>query len=233
MCCYLRITRARYLNLMTLWEDPGHFFSYNIGEPWETEYDLIADWEITDVVSEDPSIVSIEDESEEQEDHRFKFLICPKKPGTTNLICTSYWGNTKVIPVTVTDKYKAPAKFTKSTYTVTLKKYLYMRKRLKIGRGDAVKSWKVNKKSIASISKSGKLKAKKVGKVKVTAFLKSGKKATCTVKVVKPKPLKVYWTPNGSVYHKSRDCPTLSRSKRIRSGTIKQSRKRRCCKVCG
>ncbi len=42
----------------------------------------------------------------------------------------------------------------------------------------------------------------------------------------------VYWTPSGSVYHSTRNCPTLSRSKTIRSGSVSQSGKLRKCKVC-
>lgn len=43
----------------------------------------------------------------------------------------------------------------------------------------------------------------------------------------------VYWVPKGSVYHLSRSCSTLSRSKDIRSGTIAESGMPRACKVCG
>ncbi len=42
----------------------------------------------------------------------------------------------------------------------------------------------------------------------------------------------VYWVKSGKVYHVSEDCPTLSRSKNIYSGTISQSGKSRACKVC-
>ena len=42
----------------------------------------------------------------------------------------------------------------------------------------------------------------------------------------------VYWVPNGSVYHKSKNCATLKRSKTIYSGTIAESGKSRACKVC-
>ena len=43
----------------------------------------------------------------------------------------------------------------------------------------------------------------------------------------------VYWTPKGKKYHNSESCPTLSRSKEIRSGTIGQAGGRDLCKVCG
>ncbi len=42
----------------------------------------------------------------------------------------------------------------------------------------------------------------------------------------------VYWTPGGSVYHCTRYCSTLSRSKTIYSGSISESGKPRGCKVC-
>ena len=42
----------------------------------------------------------------------------------------------------------------------------------------------------------------------------------------------VYWTPNGEVYHSTKDCPSLGRSKTILSGTISESGKSRPCKNC-
>lgn len=42
----------------------------------------------------------------------------------------------------------------------------------------------------------------------------------------------VYWTDGGSVYHRIPDCPTLARSKIIRSGSKKESGKPRGCQVC-
>lgn len=45
----------------------------------------------------------------------------------------------------------------------------------------------------------------------------------------------VYWTPNGEKYHKSSDCPTLSRSKTIYSGSVDEAKangKSEACKVC-
>lgn len=43
----------------------------------------------------------------------------------------------------------------------------------------------------------------------------------------------VYWVPNGKVWHTTQNCSTLSRSHDIRSGTIEESGKSRCCKKCG
>lgn len=48
---------------------------------------------------------------------------------------------------------------------------------------------------------------------------------------VEPKPMTVYWTPNGEKYHRQ-TCPTLSRSKTVYSGTVGQAGGRGACKVC-
>ena len=42
----------------------------------------------------------------------------------------------------------------------------------------------------------------------------------------------VYWTPNGEVYHSTKDCPSLGRTKTILSGSISESGKSRPCKNC-
>lgn len=42
----------------------------------------------------------------------------------------------------------------------------------------------------------------------------------------------VYWVDSGKVYHTTKDCPSLSRSKNIHSGTVAQSGKSRACKNC-
>ena len=46
---------------------------------------------------------------------------------------------------------------------------------------------------------------------------------------------KVYWVKSGKVYHCTKKCRTLKRSKKIYSGTVKQAKKagkKRKCKVC-
>lgn len=43
----------------------------------------------------------------------------------------------------------------------------------------------------------------------------------------------VYWVSSGKVYHTTKDCPSLSRSKNIHSGTVAQSGKPRVCNNCG
>ena len=88
------------------------------------------------------------------------------------------------------------------------------------------------------LTNKGKIKARRKGTTKITITTKSGKKITCTVKVsAKKKTSKkntknVYWVPNGSVYHSTSDCPTLSRSRTIYSGSKSKCPKARACKVC-
>ena len=145
-------------------------------------------------------------------------------------------------------KVKPFAKFAKKSYSVKAGKTKKLS--VKYAAGDKIKKWKSGNTSVAAVNKKGKVTAKKAGTAKITVTLKSGKKATCKIKVTQAKKKnakkktakktvtrssggKVYWTPNGSVYHKSADCPTLSRSRTIKSGTIAQSKKKRCCKGCG
>lgn len=140
---------------------------------------------------------------------------------------------------------KAYVKFTKKTYQVKKGKSLNLRSKLKLSKGNSIKKWKSSNPKIAKINSKGKLIAKKTGTVKITVITKSGKKATCKVKVKAKKSSKsssgssgdsdgtVYWTSGGSVYHTTDSCPTLSRSKNIKSGTVSESGKSRVCKVCG
>lgn len=141
---------------------------------------------------------------------------------------------TKEIP-----KVKAFAKFRKSSYTVTAGKTLALASTVGKGRGDSVKKWKSSNSSVATVSSSGKVKAKKKGTAKITVTLKSGKKATTKINVKAKKKAKksgggtVYWVDSGDVYHLSKNCRTLARSRNIHSGTIAQSGKSRACRVCG
>ena len=134
-------------------------------------------------------------------------------------------------------KLKPFVKFKKKTFKV--KKGKSLKLKTSYAKGDKIKKWKSSKKSVATVNKKGKIVGKKTGKARITVIMSSGKKATCTVKVVKAKTSaktgggKVYWTPGGSVYHLSRNCRTLKRSRVIKSGTIRQSGKKRACKVCG
>lgn len=139
-------------------------------------------------------------------------------------------------------KLKPFAKISKKSLSLRVGKSKKLK--AKYARGDKVKSWKSSNKKVASVSKKGKIKAKRRGKATIIVTLKSGKKAKCkvTVKASKKKRHpkkssggsgKVYWTPSGKVYHVSRSCPTLSRSRTVYSGSIAQSHKSRCCRVCG
>ena len=134
-----------------------------------------------------------------------------------------------------TAKLKPYVKFTKKTVKVS-KTY---KLKIKYAKGDSVKKWKSSNKKIATVSKKGKVKAKRKGTAKITVTMKSGKKATCRIKVSpKKKSSKkkhtetVYWTPGGSVYHSTIDCPTLGRSRTIYHGSLSSCPKSRPCKVC-
>ncbi|MBR1866542.1 MAG: hypothetical protein IJ801_08555 [Lachnospiraceae bacterium] len=112
--------------------------------------------------------------------------------------------------------------------------------KIRYAKGDSVKKCKTSNAKVATMSKSGKIKAKNVGTAKFTIIMKSGKTATCKVIVSAKKKTSsvysdsgtVYWTPNGSVYHKTSNCPTLKRSRTIYSGSVANCPKPRPCKVC-
>lgn len=107
-----------------------------------------------------------------------------------------------------TNKLKPYAKFAKKKYTVSKGKSIKLKP--KFARGDKVKKWKTSKKSVATVNKNGKVVGKKTGTVKITVIMKSGKKATCKVKVTKPKKVKkskmVYVTATGVRYHSRTSC---------------------------
>lgn len=124
-----------------------------------------------------------------------------------------------------------------NTKKVTLQKG--KKKTLKLKNATGKITWKSSKKSVAAVNKKGVVTAKKAGKATITATYKN-KKYKCTVTVTSGsgsgKASKsggtVYWVAGGQVYHVSRNCPTLSKSKNVYSGTIAQSGKPRVCKVC-
>lgn len=137
-------------------------------------------------------------------------------------------------------KLKPFVKFTKKTVKIKAGKTYKLK--LKYSKGDSAKKWKSSNKKVVTVYKSGKIKAKKKGTAKITVTMKSGKKATCTIKVSAKKKSSsakksnkggtVYWVPNGSVYHCTKNCPTLSRSRTIYSGSKSKCPKKRACKVC-
>lgn len=111
-----------------------------------------------------------------------------------------------------------------ATKTCTLK--------IKYAKGDSIKKCKSSNTKVATVSKKGKIKAINIGTARITVTLKSGKKATCKVTVSAKKEATVYWVPNGKVYHKTPNCPTLKRSRTIYSGLKSKCPKPRPCKVC-
>ena len=82
----------------------------------------------------------------------------------------------KIAKLKPTIKFSATKKTLKKGKTFTLKVS-------KLARGDAVKSFKTTKKSVATVNKKGKIKAINKGKTVIIVTLKSGKKATCKVTV--------------------------------------------------
>ncbi len=149
-----------------------------------------------------------------------------KKPGLKERECF-ICGETQT---KVTPKLKPFIKLSKkkvklqTTKTYTLK--------IKYAKGDSIKKCKSSNTKVATVSKKGKIKAKSKGTAKITITLKSGKKATCKVTVSVKKEAIVYWVPNGGVYHKTPNCPTLKRSRTIYSGALSKCPKPRPCKVC-
>lgn len=139
-------------------------------------------------------------------------------------------------------KLKPYAKISKKSLTL----YTGSSYKLKVSyaKGDSVKKWTSSKSNVASVSSNGTVKAKRAGTTTITVSLKSGKKASCKVSVITRKKKKkhhkqhkahastVYWTPGGSVYHSTPNCPTLSRSRTIYHGSISSCPKGRACKVC-
>lgn len=158
-----------------------------------------------------------------------------KKTGLKKRECLDcYAAQTKTI-----SKLKPFVRFSKKT--VKLKTSKTYKLKVSYAKGDSIKKWKSNNKKVAVVSKSGKVKTKKKGTAKITVIMRSGKKATCKINISAKKKKAsankkhsgtVYWTPNGSVYHSTKNCPTLSRSRTINSGSKSNCPTNRACKVC-
>lgn len=69
------------------------------------------------------------------------------------------------------------------------------------------------------------------GNAESTGSTESGGSANIT-ETIPDESQTVYWTPGGSVYHSSKSCPSLAKSKNVKSGTVKESGKSRLCKKC-
>lgn len=99
---------------------------------------------------------------------------------------------------------------------------------------DEAKSYVTNIDSLVNAKKQfEELKEKKEQqeKDKKSETTKSSKSSNSTKSVESNKSSgTVYWVSSGKVYHTTKDCPTLSRSKNIKSGSAPSGR--RACKVC-
>ena len=155
--------------------------------------------------------------------------------------------NAEAAEVTQTQPAK-PVKLSKKV----LKLKVGQKKKLVLKNAAGKVIWKSKNSSVAKAGRKGVVRAKKSGKTTIIARF-GGKKYKCKVTVTAPasssrsssgssssgsssdtsKTGTVYWTPGGSVYHYSRSCPTLSRSRIVYSGTPSESGKSRGCKVCG
>ncbi len=100
-------------------------------------------------------------------------------------ISSPYDREEPVTPVEPSPTVKKP-KLSKTSASLKAGKTLT----LKVTNGK-VKSWKSSKKSVVTVTKSGKLTALKKGSAKVTATLKDGKKLTCNVKVTTSPTIKI------------------------------------------
>ncbi len=137
---------------------------------------------------------------------------------------------------------EAKAKISSKKLTLTVGS----QKKLKVKGTTKKITWKSSKKTVASVTKKGVVTAKTAGTAVITAKIKGGKALKCKV-TVKNKAAAaaaaggdtsgnstgtVYWVSGGSVYHLSKDCPSLSRSSNIQSGTVEESGRQRACKNC-
>lgn len=143
---------------------------------------------------------------------------------------TCYAEQQKSIP-----KLKVKVALNKKSITL----YVGKTQKLKVNGTKKKVKWSSSKKSVASVSSSGKVTAKKKGSATITATVGKTKfKCKVTVKKKssshhkKSNSKTVYWTPGGSVYHKTKNCVTLKRSRVIKKGSLSSCPKPRACKVC-
>lgn len=115
-------------------------------------------------------------------------------------------------------KLKPFIKLSKKTVKLQTSKTYSLK--IRYAKGDSIKKCTSSNKKVATVTKKGKIKAKKKGTATITVVLKSGKRAKCKVTVSAKKKKAgsnnsssngtVYWTPNGAVYHSTKNCPTLT-----------------------
>ncbi len=104
-------------------------------------------------------------------------------PGKKSRFCSEcYEEETKTIPelkAKVSLKDRSVTIEGNKSYTLKIKSKTY---------GDKVKKWSSSNKKIATVNENGKVTGKKEGVAKITLEMKSGIKASCKIKVTKPKP---------------------------------------------
>ena len=112
-------------------------------------------------------------------------VVTPVKPGTAKI--TVKTGNGKKATATITVKAVKPTKVTivAETKTVEKGKTLMLKAKLSPSNAYSKLTWTSSKKSIATVSSSGKVTGKKPGKAKITVKTANGKKASVTIKVTK------------------------------------------------
>lgn len=108
---------------------------------------------------------------------------------------------------------------------ITLK--TYQAYQLKITGTKKKAKWKSSDSKVVSVTKSGKIYTHKKGKATITATV-GGKKLKCTVTVKKGKAKTYYWVDKSSVFHSTKNCSALSRSKNIHSGKLVPSGRHKC-----
>ncbi len=102
--------------------------------------------------------------------------------------------------------------------------------------GEVIITAKVGKKKlkceVTVLRKSSTKKSNNTTKTKSNSNSSTNTQTTPTTTTASSGSGTYYWTPYGKSYHRSRNCPTLSRSRTIYSGTLSQCPKSDPCDVC-
>lgn len=124
---------------------------------------------------------------------------------------------------------EAATKIAINKTSITLKKNQSYQ--LKITGTNKSAKWKSSNSDIVSVNSKGKIFTHKKGNATITATV-GDKKLKCNVTVKNSQGKTYYWVKNSKVYHSTKSCPTLSRSKNIQSGKLVPSDRRGCKKCC-
>ena len=120
-----------------------------------------------------------------------KGVVTPVKKGSVTITATARNGAEASIEVNVVAPKPTKVAFKKKTFTVKLGKTLKLKPVLTPSNAETTFTWSSSRKAVATVNKSGVVTPVKKGSTVITVKTKNGKKATCTVKVVAPKPTKV------------------------------------------